>query len=281
MTVPPIAGHPLDELLGRWSVPSDRLRPDPRLANRFMAWLPGCEPKIAMRLAWSLGIERDMEALERFWCPDGGHAEPILAALGDDISRVPRSVWLAFLHDGLKRRVGTTFAPLSDTVAPDDRLLVHFTWNPAALFAEGFRGTADHDSLTSTFMVPKHEDGFNFAFEAEGFDAGNHGADDFYGDDAVIFRAPHLTTANMESFDEEVIVWGPDIDVGRMVHLRRDDGAWNVIDNQGNVAYAGGTVEGCVDWVKANEHGLGSVLFGPRSYEMRSVDFDEEAALAM
>jgi len=281
MTPFPPNAHPLDELLARWSQPANRLRPDPGLATRFRAWVPGCEPKLAMRLAWSLGIERDMEALERFWHPDGGHAEPIIAALGDDLSRVPQSVWLAFLHDGLRRRIGTTFVPLTQSVSPGDRPLIHFTWNPAALFAEGFRGTADHDSLSSTFMVPKHAYGFNFAFEADGFDAGNHGADDFYGDDAVIFRVPHLKTANMESYDEEVVVWGPDIDVNRMIHLRRDEGAWSVIDNRGDVAYAGGTVEGCVDWLRENEPVLGSTLYGPRTYEMRSVDFEEESALSM
>lgn len=269
--------HPLEDLLARWSVDVALLRPDPLLASRFRAWVPDCEPKHAMRLAWSLGIERAMEALERFWESDGSHAEPILEALGNDLSRVPSSIWLSFLRNGHKHRVGGTFVPLTGSVAPADRPLIHFTWNPAALFEEGFHGTLDHDALSSTFMHPKPAPGYNFAFEAEGFDAGNHGADDFYGDDAVVFRAPHLLTANLESCDEEVVVWGSDIDLGRMVHLRRDDGAWSVVDHDGGIAFTGGCIERCVAWLTENEHRMAERLYGDRDYEMRSVDFAAES----
>jgi len=273
-------GHPLDDLLARWTVHRDLRVPNPQWADRFRNWLPECGLKDTMRLAWSLGIERDMRRLGSFWRADRSHVGRIADAIGNDVSSIPASVWMSFFIDVTGRLAKDTFAPLDGTVSPADGPLIHFTWNPAALFSEGFHGTTDRSALSSTFMCPKTERGYNFAFEAAGFDAANFGSDDFYGEDAVIFRAPHLRTVNLDTNDEEVIFWGGDVDPAAMVHLRREDGLhtdWSVIDNTGGIAFTGGTVERCVAWLVENERRMADRLYAPRDYEMRSVDFAADA----
>jgi len=262
--------HPLGDLEARWSVPGGLRRGGAGERAAFLGWLAGAEPKQAMRLAWALGLSRDVAELDGVWDPQGAHAGRLAELLPADMSGVPDAVWAAFRDDRARGRCAFRAMGAADPGA----LLVHFTWNPDGLFRDGFLGTPDPDLLESTFRFRKEGPGYNFAFLADGFDAANHGLDDFYGDDAVLLRAPALVAYNHASADVEAVFWGPDADPAGFVHLTREEAGepWRVLDADGGTLFEADTVPECSAWVRANEEALGHRMRGPRGYALRASD---------
>jgi hypothetical protein len=262
--------HPLDALIKKWpSLPPSAMIRNPGLRGDFLTWIDDAEPKHFLRLAYALGLAADLHILDKLsW---GDKVAVIEPALAKDLAGIPDSVWVAYRQDRGRFNDGA-FTPLTRQVQSPGPWLAHLSWNPQAVFAEGFRGTPEIKALSCTFRYRKHEAGYNFAFIADSFDGANHGTDDFYGDDAILFRVPYLPTYNRESADDEVLFWGPDADPMGFVHLTRPDGqldGWSVVAADGEVFFEGGTIPACARWVAENELVLGHRLFGPRGYELR------------
>jgi hypothetical protein len=266
----------LNHLRSVWDVPSAG-RPERLDPETLSAWISAMEMKDSMRLAWDLGLVRTVRQAERLVFDTGaGMTKVLVEALVSNPDGVSAAAWAKFTVFG--RQVGVTFVPIS-VESRDACPLVHLTHDPCSILQEGFHGTQSIDRLHSTFGMDKAPDGFNFCFRAGSLDVENYAEDGFYGTDALVFRADHLVTMNLESGDEEIVFRGAAVDPREIVHVRQEDGVWSVLSIDGEALAIAEALPECLNWLQENETLHADRLYGVRSYPMRSLDGDGEPVI--
>ena len=141
---------------------------------------------------------------------------------------------------------------------PRTTWLVHFTDHAHDILQRGFRvGVPDMDSLgLTTYMSHEakavYDGGYNFAFLAQSRDAEFAASKKKYGRDAILFQNSGVHTYHYSDEEDQVIFYGPDVDLHSLIYLREEYGDWYITDKTGNKKLVTGDFDKVVSWAIKN-----------------------------
>lgn len=156
---------------------------------------------------------------------------------------------------------------------PNDTWLIHFSDNASYIAQEGFTiGATDVSRLgiTKSSDYEPEENGYNFAFLADGKEAPFVGRKGKYGRDAVMFRNTGVHVYHYGDEENQVIFYGPD--VKEFVLIKKVDGDFKVVGNDNYSAKdylfdsslthkKEDSLTQCIKWVETNWQQYKNVLF--------------------
>ena len=149
--------------------------------------------------------------------------------------------------------------------------LIHFTDDACSIASEGFtKGTDDMTRLGLTKWTHKSAKkypGYVFAFQAGSNDAEWAASKGMYGKEAVMFMGAGVEAYHYGDEEDQVMVWGPSVEVGSFVALTQYDGNWGVRGNRkwkasGNREFVvEGTFDEVCTWVMEHWKQYRNVIF--------------------